>query len=53
MSRSSSDAFNIVCRLDRDGKLDEASRDKKQKVATLLGLSPYEPPKLWDLSAVI
>ena len=34
MSRSTSDAFNIVCRLDPDGKLDEASQDKKQKVAT-------------------
>ena len=34
MSRSTSDAFNIVCRLDHDGKLDEASRNKKQKVAT-------------------
>ena len=34
MSRSNSDAFNIVCRLDHDGKLDEASRNKKQKVAT-------------------
>ena len=34
MSRSTLDAFNFVCRLDRDGKLDEASRDKKQKVAT-------------------
>ena len=34
MSRSTSDAFNIVCRLDHDGKLDEASQDKKQKVAT-------------------
>ena len=33
-SRNTLDAFNIVCRLDRDGKLDEASRDKKQKVAT-------------------
>ena len=34
MARCTSDAFDIVCRLDRDGKLDEASRDKKQKVAT-------------------
>ena len=28
------DAFNIVCRLNPDGKFDEASQDKKQKVAT-------------------
>ena len=26
--------LSIVCRLDHDGKLDEASQDKKQKVAT-------------------
>ena len=30
------EAFNIVCRLDRNGKLDEVSQDKKQKVATSL-----------------
>ena len=34
MSRSTLDSFNIVCRLDHDGKLDESSQDKKQKVAT-------------------
>ena len=34
MSRGTLDAFNDVCRLDRDGKLDEVSQDKKQKVAT-------------------
>ena len=34
MARSTADAFNIVCRLDHHGKLDEASQDKKQKVAT-------------------
>ena len=34
MSRSTADAFNIVCRLDHDGKLDEPSQHKKQKVAT-------------------
>ena len=54
---STLDAFNVVCRLDRDGKLDEAPQNKKQ-VATgllrdnmsrlLLNLSPYEPPKFWD-----
>ena len=34
ISRNTLDAFNIVCRLDRDGKLDEGSQNKKQKVAT-------------------
>ena len=34
MACSTADAFNIVCRLDHDGKLDEAPQDKKQKVAT-------------------
>ena len=29
MVRSTADAFNIVCRLDRNGKLDEVSQDKK------------------------
>ena len=33
MTRSTSYSFIIVCRLDHDGKLDEASQDKKQKVA--------------------
>ena len=32
MACSTADAFNIVCSLDRDGKLDEAPQDKKQKV---------------------
>ena len=36
MARSTADAFNIVCRLDHDGKLDEVSQDKKQKVASSL-----------------
>ena len=36
MARSTADAFNKVCRLDRNGKLDEVSQDKKQKVATSL-----------------
>ena len=36
MARSTEDAFNIVCRLDHDGKLDEVPQDKKQKVATSL-----------------
>ena len=34
MSRSTVDAFNIGCRLDHDGKLDEVSQDQQQKVAT-------------------
>ena len=64
MSRNTLDAFNIVCHLDHDGKLDEVSQDKKQKVATglirdeqhtqdLLDQSPYGRPKCWDRSAVI
>ena len=34
MACSTADAFNIVCCQDRDGKLDEAPQDSKQKVAT-------------------
>ena len=34
MAFSSANAFDIVCRLDRDGKLDEVPQNKKQKVAT-------------------
>ena len=34
MARGTAEAFNIVCRLDRNGKLDEVSQDKKQKFAT-------------------
>ena len=34
MALSTAEAFNIVCRLDRNGKLNEVSLDKKQKVAT-------------------
>ena len=36
MARGTAEAFNIVCRLDRNGKLDEVPQDKKQKVATSL-----------------
>ena len=36
MACGTADAFNIVCRLDHDGKLDEAPQKKKQKVATSL-----------------
>ena len=34
MACSTADAFNIVCRLDHHGKLDEAPQNKKPKVAT-------------------
>ena len=34
MTCSTANAFNIFCRLDDDGKLDEAQQKKKQKVAT-------------------
>ena len=34
MACSTAEAFNMVCRLDHDGKLDEAPQNKKQKVAT-------------------
>ena len=36
MACSTASAFDIVCRLDRGGKLDEAPKNKKQKVATRL-----------------
>ena len=36
MARGTAEAFNIVCRLDRNGKLDEVSQDEKQKFATSL-----------------
>ena len=34
MAYGTADAFDIVCRLDRNGTLDEAPQNKKQKVAT-------------------
>ena len=34
MACRTANAFDIVCCLDRDGKLDEAPQNKKQKVAT-------------------
>ena len=34
MACSTADAFDIVCRLDRNGKLDEVPQNTKQKVAT-------------------
>ena len=33
MAFSTANAFDIVCRLDRDGKLDEVPQNKKQKVS--------------------
>ena len=34
MARSTAEAFSIVCRLDRNGQLDDVPQDKKQKAAT-------------------
>ena len=34
MALSTADAFDIVCRLDRDDTLDEVPQNKKQKIAT-------------------
>ena len=34
MACSTANAFDIVCRLDRDGELEEAPQNKKQKLAT-------------------
>ena len=64
MACSTADAFNFVCRLERDGKLDEAPQIKKQKVATgVLRDQLFEqdfadlflcgPLKFWDQSAVV
>ena len=64
MARSTANAFDIVCSLDRDGKLDEVPQNNKQKVATGLLLDklhkqdfavplPFEPLKSWDRSVVI
>ena len=36
MARSTAEAFNVVCCLDRNGKLDDSPQDKKQKAATTL-----------------
>ena len=59
MAGSTANAFDIVCSLDRDGKLDEAPQNKKQKVAAgLLRDKQYEQDfagrlKFWDPSVVI
>ena len=63
MARSTAEAFNMACCLDRNGKLDDSPQDKKQKAATtllrdvvhgiiLLDRSPYLPPRFWDRSVV-
>ena len=36
MARSTADAFNMVCCLDRNGKLDDSPQDRKHKAATTL-----------------
>ena len=36
MARSTAEAFNMVCCLDRSGKLDDSPQNKKQKAATAL-----------------
>ena len=36
MARSTAEAFNLVCCLDRNGKLDDSPQDKKQRAATTL-----------------
>ena len=62
---STADAFDIVCRLDRDGKLNEAPQNKKTEGCLLdyfldklheqdfAVLFPVEPRKSWDRSVVI
>ena len=52
MACSTANAFDIVCRLDGDGKLDEALQNKKQKVATgLLRDKLYEQDFAGPISA--
>ena len=64
MAYSTANAFDIICRLDRDGKLDEVPQNKSRKLPldyfvttytskTLLGLFPFEPPESWDRSVDI
>ena len=42
MAFRTADAFDIVCRLDRNGTLDEVPQNKKQKVATGLLLDKLQ-----------
>ena len=64
MSLSTADAFDIVCRLDRNDTPYEIPRKKKQKIPaellldkqiskTQLGLYPVAPLEAWDRSVVI
>ena len=65
MACSTVNAFDIVCCLDRDGKLDEVPQSKKSRrlpqdyfltncmSKILLGLFPFDPLKSWDRSVVI
>ena len=64
MARSTAEAFNIVCCLDRNDTLDEVPQDRSRRLPQacsvtncisriLLDQSPYGPPKLWDRSVVI
>ena len=36
MARSTAEAFNTVCCLDRNGEFGDSPQDKKQKAATIL-----------------
>ena len=64
MTFHTANAFDIVCRLDRDDILDEVLQTKSKKLSavyfwiscahkTLLGLSPVVPHESWDQSVVI
>ena len=65
MSLSTADAFDVVCRLDRNDTLDEVPQNKKHRRLplgcfltnsinkTLLGHYPVAPRESWDRSVVI
>ena len=64
MTFHTANAFDIICRLDRDDTLDDVPQNKKQKVTTsyfwtscvnktLLGLSLVVPHESWYRSVVI
>ena len=38
MARSTAEAFNMICRLDRNGKFDDFPQDKKQKALLRVAL---------------
>ena len=46
MAHSTMEAFDIVRRLDDDGKLDESPQDKKQTAATALLRDKLQEPKI-------